>query len=107
MQLSDDEMKKFYLEGLTEENQRKLFEECLKFGMCKIYTKYFAGNRGKLKPTGILSFIRKNDITPDEFKTLSTNLSALGIKISNYVSDKGVKCSIKLHNFYEGDASRE
>jgi hypothetical protein len=52
-------MKKFYLEGITEENQRKLFEESRKLGFCKLYTSYFSGSRGKLKPNGVLSFIRK------------------------------------------------
>jgi len=57
--LSDTEMKKFYLEGITEENQRKLFEESRKLGFCKLYTSYSSGPRGKLKPNGVLSFIRK------------------------------------------------
>ena len=32
------------------------------FGVCKIYTSYGAGSRAKLKPTGLLSFIRKEPI---------------------------------------------
>ena len=64
-------MKKYYLEGITEENQRKLFEECRKIGFCKLYNNYSSGPRGKLKPNGVLSFIRKENIPENEFKTLS------------------------------------
>jgi hypothetical protein len=96
-------MKKFYLEGITEENQRKLFLECRKIGFCKLYTSYATGARGKLKPTGVLSFNRKEEISEADFKFLSENLKALGIKINPYIHDKGLKCSVNLLNFYEGD----
>ena len=101
--LTEPEMKKFYLEGITEDNQRRLFEECRKVGVCKLYTSYSSGPRGKLKPNGVLSFIRREDIPELEFKQLSENLKALGIKINNYVHDKGLKCSINLTNFIEAD----
>lgn len=101
--LSEAEMKKYYLEGITEENQRKLFEECRKIGFCKLYTNYSSGPRGKLKPNGVLSFIRKENIPEAEFKTLSESLKALGIKINNYVHEKGLKCSINLINFHKAD----
>jgi hypothetical protein len=96
-------MKKYYLEGITEDNQRKLFEECRKIGFCKLYTNYGSGARGKLKPNGVLSFIRKENISENEFKTLSENLKALGIKIHNYIHEKGLKCSINLINFHKAD----
>jgi len=101
--LSEAEMKKYYLEGISEDNQRKLFEECRKIGFCKLYTNYSSGPRGKLKPNGVLSFIRKENISEAEFKSLSENLKALGIKIYNYVHEKGLKCSINLINFFKAD----
>jgi hypothetical protein len=55
-------MKKYYIEGITEENQRKLFDAAKKIGICKIYTSYGSGARAKLKPTGLLSFIREDPI---------------------------------------------
>jgi hypothetical protein len=103
--LSEAEMKKYYLEGITEENQRKLFEECRKLGFCKLYTNYSSGPRGKLKPNGVLSFIRKDNIPEADFKVLSENLKALGIKINNYVHEKGLKCSINLLNFHKAEFS--
>jgi hypothetical protein len=57
--LSDTEMKKYFLEGITEENQRKLFDEARKIAICKIYTSYGSGAKAKLKSTGTLSFNRK------------------------------------------------
>jgi hypothetical protein len=101
--LSEAEMKKYYLEGITEENQRNLFLECRKLGFCKLYTNYSSGPRGKLKPNGVLSFIRKDNIPEADFKVLSDNLKALGIKINNYVHEKGLKCSINLLNFHKAD----
>jgi hypothetical protein len=103
--LSEAEMKKYYLEGITEDNQRKLFEECRKIGYCKLYTNYSSGPRGKLKPNGVLSFIRKENISEADFKSLSENLKALGIKIYAYVHEKGLKCSINLINFHKADFS--
>lgn len=105
--LSEAEMKKYYLEGITEENQRKLFEECRKIGFCKLYTNYSSAPRGKLKPNGVLSFIRKENIPEADFKTLSENLKALGIKIYNYVHEKGLKCSINLLNFHKAEFSQD
>lgn len=92
-------MKKYYLEGITEENQRSLFEIARKIGICKLYTSYGAGSRGKLKSTGLLSFIRKDDINEVDFKFLTEELKAIGIKINNYVQDKGTKVSLNLINF--------
>ena len=51
----------------------------------------------------MLSFIRKENISEAEFKSLSENLKALGIKINNYVHEKGLKCSINLINFFKAD----
>lgn len=94
-------MKKYYLEGITEENQRKLFEACRRIGICKIYTNYGAGARGKLKSTAVLSFIRNQNIPENEFKALTESLKAAGITIQDYVYEKGLKCSINLTNFYD------
>jgi hypothetical protein len=100
-------MKKYYIEGINEENQRKLFEISRKIGVCKLYTSYQSTNRGKLKPNGVLSFIRKEEITEKEIKELTEELKANGIKISPYVADKGLKCSINVMNFYNGDLTKE
>jgi hypothetical protein len=52
-------VKKFYLEGLKEENLRELFHHAKKIGMCKIYASYAKSSlKGKMKSTGILSFIK-------------------------------------------------
>ena len=102
--LTEPEMKKFYFEGITEENQRSLFEACCnKIGICKLYTSYSSGPRGKLKPNGVLSFIRREPIPEPEFKALSEALKNMGVKISNYVHDKGLKCSINITNFIQAD----
>ena len=97
--LSEGEMKKYYLEGITEENQRKLFEAARKIGICKLYTSYGAGTRAKLKSTGLLSFIRKEDISKADFDSLTEQLKAIGIKINTYIQDKGTKVSLNLINF--------
>jgi hypothetical protein len=99
LQLTEAEMKKYYLEGITEENQRKLFEAALRFGPCKLYTSYGSGTRAKLKSTGLLSLIRRESLTPQQFKELTEELLALGIKISKYVHDKGMKVSLNLINY--------
>ena len=53
-------MKKYFIEGLTEENQRDVFEIARKTGVVKLYTNYYhpVVSR-KLKNKGVLSFIRK------------------------------------------------
>ena len=99
LQLKEDEMKKYYLEGITEDNQRKLFEAANKVGLCKIYTSYGGGTRGKLKPTGLLSFIRKDPIKEADYAKMTEDLKALGIKIFPYVHDKGMKVSLNLVDF--------
>lgn len=96
-------MKKYYLEGITEENQRKLFEIARKIGTCKLYTSYGAGLRAKLKSTGLLSFIRKEDINPEDFNRLTEELKTIGIKINNYIQEKGTKVSLNLINFISED----
>jgi hypothetical protein len=43
---------------------RKLFDIARKVGICKIYTSYTStGSSAKLKPNGVLSFVRKDPIT--------------------------------------------
>jgi len=96
-------MKKYYLEGITEENQRKLFEAANYVGLCKIYTNYGGGSRGKLKSTGLLSFIRKEPIKESDYNTLTEALKNLGIKIYPYVHDKGMKVSLNLVDFISQD----
>lgn len=69
--LTEDEMKKYYFEGLEEQNLRQMFEIARKVGVVKVYTSYtMATSAGKLKPNGIISFIRKDDITEKELETL-------------------------------------
>lgn len=62
LQLNENEMKKYFIEGLTEENQRAIFEAARKIGICKLYTNYHGANAKKLKPKGVLSFIRKEEL---------------------------------------------
>lgn len=60
LQLNENEMKKYFIEGLTEENQRAVFDAARKIGICKLYTNYQGATAlRKLKPKGVLSFIRK------------------------------------------------
>jgi hypothetical protein len=43
---------------------RKLFDIARKIGICKIYTSYTSsGSNAKLKPNGVLSFVRKEPIS--------------------------------------------
>lgn len=57
-------MKKYYFEGVNEDNMRKMFDIARKVGVCKIYTSYTSQiSSGKLKPSGVLSFVRKDPIT--------------------------------------------
>lgn len=108
--LSDNEMKKYYFEGLSEDNMRRMFELARTVGVVKVYTSYTSTtSTGKLKPNGIISFIRKEDVSEKEFAELSEKLNEIGVKLSPYKPDKGIKCSVILTNFYTGnlDASEE
>lgn len=101
-------MKKYYFEGLTEDNMRRMFEIARKVGVVKVYTSYTSvTSTGKLKPNGILSFIRKDDISEGEFAGLLSELDVIGVKLSPYKPEKGVKCSVILTNFYEGSLDDE
>lgn len=41
-----------------------MFDLARNIGVCKIYTNYTSPfSSGKLKPSGVLSFVRKEDIT--------------------------------------------
>ena len=105
---NDNEMKKYYFEGVTEDNIRKMFEIAKTVGICKIYTSYTATtSKGKLKPTGVLSFIRSDDISENEFNKLKNELAGIGIKISPYISDKGLKCTVHITNFYNAVPEEE
>jgi len=83
-------MKKYYVQGITEDNQRKLFEECRKIGVLKLYTSYTQGKRPTIKPNGILSFVRCQNLSEGTFEKLSKNLKALGIKIDPYIKKKKI-----------------
>jgi len=57
-------MKKYFIEGVTEDNQRAIFEAAIKIGTCKLYTNYQGATASrKLKPKGVLSFIRKEELS--------------------------------------------
>lgn len=96
-------MKKYYLEGLTEENQKPLFDAAKKLGICKIYSSYGNGNRGKLRTNGLLSYFRKEPISQPEFQSLEDELQPLGIKISVYAHDKERKLSLNIINYVSND----
>lgn len=101
-------MKKYFIEGLTEENQRAVFEAARKIGICKLYTNYQGATAlRKLKPKGVLSFMRKEELTEQEFKQLEQDLKKEDVKISPYVSEKGLRCSVNLSNFFTGDVKKE
>lgn len=101
-------MKKYFIEGLTEENQRCVFEAARKIGICKLYTNYQGATAlRKLKSKGVLSFIRKDELTEEQFKSLEQDLKEKEVKISPYVSDKGLKCSINVLNFFTGDVKKD
>lgn len=81
-----------------------MFDIARKVGICKVYTSYTnASSSAKLKPTGVLSFVRKDPITEAEFNTLKQELSTIGIKINPYTPEKGLKCAVILTDFYKGD----
>ena len=104
VQLNENEMKKYYFEGINEDNMRRMFEISRKVGICKIYTSYTSTlSSAKLKPTGVLSFVRKDPITEQEFNVLKEELAAIGVKIYTYTPDKGLKCALVITDFYKGD----
>lgn len=74
----------------------------------KIYTSYTSNlSTGKLKPNGLLSFIRKDPLSDNEFNTLKKDLSAIGANIYEYNPDRGLKCSVLLTNFFKGDDTQD
>ena len=74
-------------------------------GICKIYTNYTVGAKGKLKSKGSVSFIRTEEIDKEKFIEITNKLDALGIKLEKYngANNKQQRCSIFLNNFYKGD----
>jgi hypothetical protein len=46
-----------------------------------------------------LSFIRKDPISEDDLNSLTEQLKTIGIKINNYIQEKGMKVSLNLINF--------
>lgn len=108
VQLTDAEMKKYYIEGISEDNIRRIFEIARNYAVVKLYTSYTHSlSTGKLKPNGLLSFVRKESLTKDEFETLKKDLNEIGVNIYEYNPDKGLKCSVILTNFFEGDENQE
>jgi hypothetical protein len=90
------------LDGLTDKNLRPLFEQAMKIAMCKIYTSYMKSSaKAKVKPTGVLSFIKKEEIPRKDYKIFQEKLSELGIQIYLYRPDKGNKCSLVVTDFYD------
>ena len=60
-----------------------MFELARTIGFVNIYASYTSAiSTGKLKPNGILSFIRKEDISEQEFAELSEKLLEIGVKLS-------------------------
>lgn len=53
---SKDDIKKYFIRGINEENVRKVFEKCRKYGIIRMDTLY--GYKSLLKPTCILSYLR-------------------------------------------------
>jgi hypothetical protein len=105
VQLNDDEMKKFYFEGVNEDNIRRMFELARKIGICKIYTNYTSAlASGKIKNSGLLSFVRK-DISENELNELKKDLATFGIEIHNYTPNKELKYALLLTEFFKGDSS--
>jgi len=104
VQLNENEMKKYYFEGIHEENLRQMFDIARKIAICKVYTSYNnTTSSAKLKPTGVLSFIRKDPISEAEYNTLKQELGTIGVKIYPYSPEKGLKCAVILTDFYKGD----
>jgi hypothetical protein len=73
-----------------------MFEITKKIGASKIYTSYTSHtSASKLRPTGVISFIRKEPISDDVFTSLKQELSAIGVKLS-YKQEKGLRCAVFL-----------
>ena len=88
--------------GINDDNQRALFDAAKQIGVCKLYTSYANTTRGSVKPNGVLSFIRREELSEQEFNGLKERLEKLGITIEKYIAEKDLKCSIKVTDFYRG-----
>ncbi len=82
----DSEMKKFYLSGIEEENERMIYDISKSFGPIKLYTSYVKFKKDKIKSTGTLSIIRNEDLTTAEFESLKEKFAKIGITFSHYFS---------------------
>ena len=80
LSLNKREKKRFYLAGITENNQRELFDAALKIGICKIDTK--CDNFRSLCSNALMTFAREDDITEEEYAFLNQQLQKIGITIS-------------------------
>ena len=56
-----------------------------------------------MKSGGTLSFLKKEDLSNEEFTWLSDSLKQIGIKISTYIASKANKISINLIDFIPQD----
>ena len=73
---------------------RRMFEIARTFGVVKIYDSYTSvTSSGKLKPNGILSFIRRDDLSGAEFASLQQSLDAISVKLLLY--QNGINESIQ------------
>ena len=85
-----------------------MFEICRKVAICKLYTSYTSPlASGKLKSTGLISFIRKEPLEPQQLNRLKEQLATIGVNINDYISDKGLKCALMLTDFYQGDSNED
>ena len=73
---------------------RRMFEIARTFGVVKMDNSYTSvTSSGKLKPNGILSFIRRDDLSGAEFASLQQSLDAISVKLLLY--QNGINESIK------------
>lgn len=55
----------------------------------------------------MISFIRKEPIDEQELNNLKEELNTIGVKINDYIPDKGLKCALMLTDFYKGDLNED
>jgi hypothetical protein len=74
-----------------------MFDITQKIGLSKIYTDYTNDtSASRLKPTGKISFIRKDPISDEMFNSLKEELSTIGVKIFSKKQEKGPKCAVTI-----------
>jgi hypothetical protein len=55
----------------------------------------------------VISFIKKDPILEKDYLQIKEELSEFGIKIYPYVSEKGLKCSVWVSDFYRADLEED